>query len=422
MIAKVPRKSLYRYAANRLNSTESDHGYFEKRLRELKEQNTIQDDDPLAKLKQIIKPESLVDQDKDLKKLYEAIPQKEFDKRYNGEIHYSRMLDHIDRQSKEIALSRPWTGKEAPQNTALRMLLDATGRPNLSIGENIGFVVRKPLGKELRPVRAGQQLRRKLESAQDHVLMYKSDRRKNNEDQEQSEFRALYAEKFTPIGSFEKIRSLADQRIEEGRRNGGFDGLDKMRGRPLNLPRLDQHMDRTEHYLNSMLARQKVVPPWIEAQSGVNRRSTELRIYLVNQFEQELVSSLEKSGGILPNHDFTEVCTLMKNEHGSTDTFVLKKFAVWKLSFMPHMVGKIETLNKELRDYNLQAPLSLQKLYLRPESEFQRVLKEINLKGVVEKVLQKKSKEMPYKNDETTGKGYSVFASFFGFRSNFFKN
>lgn len=383
-----------------------------RRLRALKEQNDLNPDDPLIKL---TRGESLIDANPELQEIYEKLPQKTFEQKYQPQLQFSKVQNHVNQQSKDIALSEPWKGQESVEDASLRMILDSVGKPPSSCNSataNIAF--KNPLRPidEPRAVRASKGLRRKLEDAQDSILKYQKDKHQEVDDSEQSDFRTLYAEKFTPIGSFEKLRSLADKRIEESMKQGGFDDLQHIRGKPAPRVQLNPHIDRTEHHLNNMLVRQNISPPWIESQGRVNSDVSTFRKEAVHMFENEVTSHLKKIGAL--HTSWPRVKSIINAKFGSVESFLKSRYLHWKSSHVQYLESKIKSLNNNLRTYNLQAPLSTQKLYLIPEKELDRVYRSIDLEQLVTKILEERVLE--------TGKNSSAeggYASRFKFPTSF---
>lgn len=379
----------------RLYSSKTDESYLVRRLKSLKEQNVPQKDDPLVKLMHPEHSESIVDDESELQKLYEELPQKTFNKKYEADIRYAKIPEHVNAQSKDIALSKPWNGHEAPEDTSLRMILDSVTKPikgSTLTQPNLGFAKIRREEVEARSVRVSKKLRRKLEDAQDNVLKYKADKHTNTEKREQSEFRALYAEKFTPIGSFEKLHSLAERRIEECMKLGGFNDLQKIRGKPSEVPRPNEHIGRTELYLNDMLIRQKIAPPWIETQSRINADVNDFRAHLIRKFEEDLIYNLKRLKLIDMDSNINSIKSSIQRKYGSLGEFIRIRFANYKVSQRSYIETKITSLNSALRTYNLQAPLSTQKLYLLPERELQKVLESTKLEDWISKKLRNERK------------------------------
>lgn len=396
----------YKKCGLRLYSSKNDEGYLVRRLQSLKDQSTTQKDDPLVKLMHPQHSESIVDNESELHILYKQLPQKTFNKKYEADIRYVKIPEHATAQSKDIAISKPWDGHEDPEDTSLRMILDSVGKPvkgSTLTQPNLGFARVQREQIEERSVRVSKKLRRKLEDAQDSVLKYKADTQDNTEKREQSEFRALYAEKFTPIGSFEKLHSLAERRIEECIKLGGFNDLQKIRGKPSTVPQPNEYIGRTELYLNDMLIRQKIAPPWIESQSRITVDVHDFRVQLVRKFEEDLIYNLNRSKLIDTGSNINSVKSSIERKYGSLEEFIRIRFANFKISQKTYIETKITSLNSALRTYNLQAPLSTQKLYLLHEREFQKMLESTKLEDWIIKELRNERKPKASKRNSNIG-------------------
>ncbi|KAL6942393.1 hypothetical protein ACO0QE_003568 [Hanseniaspora vineae] len=315
-----------------------------QRLSDLHDQNKQDENDPLVKIQK-------------------QITAREFEEKYANEIAFAKVSKIANKHAQETILSQPWTGEENVKDTSLRMILDKVGpekNKNSYFYTNTGFK-----SKTLKPpkiLRAPKiSTKERLETAQDKVLNYKLDNQEI-EKREASEFRALYAEKFTPIGSLEKIKSLADARIEESMRNDGFAGLEKLRGKKLDISLNNPHVSRTEHHLNNMLVKQNIVPPWIEKQGSVNTEIANFKKSSISSFKRSLHVAFKKMTN-------TKV----------DDNLKKKVFAEWKTTNSILIESKIKGLNNSLRTYNLQAPLSTQKFYLLPERELTQIFNGVDV-------------------------------------------
>lgn len=226
---------------------------------------------------------------------------------------------NASKQVRDTAQAAPWTGEERPQDTVLRMLVDKH--------------------KPLRP----QREMKKLRAAKDTVLDYQL-----NKNAEDDTFRELYREKFTPVGSLEKLRSLADSRIEQSMARGEFRNLP--RGGKLDVG-VGAYVDRTEHHLNNVLKSQEVLPPWIEQQGATNGEIQKVRRFIAEKCEKlaledvDLLSELERRYGA----EIERLVTLCNNS---------------------------------IRTYNLQSPLSTQKFYLVKQKEMQKGVDAVDVEQV----------------------------------------
>lgn len=310
---------------------------FTQRLTEL-ESEIIKENDPLLGSKQ----RSLIDQDDRLLKLSKELDQKRFEHQNQKLIYASKIPQYAGKQTREIAFSQPWTGEETQQDSSLRMLID-----------------------KHKPLKVKSSIR-KLASAKETVLDYRIN--KNSEkDDDQSKFRELYKEKFTPVGSFDKIKTIADARIEEHMKQGGFKNIP--RGKKLDTE-IGAYVDRTEHHLNNILVNQNIVPPWIEKQGGVNLEIAVFRKQLIDKWKSYIGSHYNSDHSRMQK-DFEKV-------------------------YQTEYEHKIKSLNSSIRTYNLQAPMSTQKFYAIQEKEFQRCYEVVDVKQALveheEEMLRRKLK------------------------------
>ncbi|CUS23180.1 LAQU0S08e03884g1_1 [Lachancea quebecensis] len=358
--------------AKRFENTQGDWGYLKRRLTQLKEEATLDENDALSGL---IKG---VDQENpSMEKLYNELPKKKFETRFRAQIQASKLKTYVNKESRETALSRPWTGEEHYTDASLRMIMDGmkNRKGSSESPRNLGFVSTVQAGREQsRYARKSAKTRIRLETAQDQIATYKIDKDGcKSDNKEASEFRALYAERFTPIGSFEKLISVADIRIEESMKKGEFDSVKKLRGQKLHASQPLPYVDRTEHHLNDILVRQNISPPWIEKQGSVTKDIVVFRDKLLSRFHSELIVALDSRGYFQAGF----LSSLKPSFHNILLSLKESTFINWKSSLK--ISSEIEQLNRSLRSYNLQAPLPAQKFYLQVDRELQRVLKETDI-------------------------------------------
>ncbi|CDH12156.1 uncharacterized protein ZBAI_03942 [Zygosaccharomyces bailii ISA1307] len=327
-----------------------------RRLQDLKDQSTIDKNDPLVKITQLNEPDFVnnwaTEEDK---------------------LNADKVLEIINAQNQAAKTNRGISPLKAEENVSFTA--------SQAQREAFQYISKMP----------GATFQEKLEAAQNRAIRYKLRQEKINQardDNEQLHFRELYGERFTPIGSFEKLESLADRRIEESMKQGGFKDVEKVRGKPTKLPKPNPYLSTTEHYLNNILVKQNIVPPWIENQSRVNQNVTELRSDLLRGFEGELAAYLRKFKLVNASSNLKLVSSSIANNYGSVEEFIKYRFDNWKLQQKPSVDTRIDAINSALRTYNLQAPLPAQKLYLVPEKEFQRVWDEADLRKVVDEEVQ----------------------------------
>ncbi|KAH3682851.1 hypothetical protein WICPIJ_006190 [Wickerhamomyces pijperi] len=307
---------------------------FTERLRQLAEANTIDPNDTL--LGSGFK--SLIDKDP------ETLEDQKFKYQNQQKLSHLQIPTHANKHSRDLAMSEPWTGQESIKTTTLRMLQDKN-----------------------KPLKINRHVK-KIESAKNTVLEHSLNKpqptTKAKLADEDSKFKEIYAEKFTPIGSFDKIMTIADARIEQAMREGQFRTLP--RGKKLDVE-IGTYVDRTEHHLNKVLIKQNITPPWIERQSDTNSAIRSFKVELIGKFE---------------NH----IRHFYHNDHQE----MIKEFHKRWRSFFEH---QLTLTNQRVRDYNLQAPLSTQKLYMTYDREFQRMIASVDVLHVRDSYLKNLERE-----------------------------
>lgn len=355
----------------RYYSSKDDDNYLMRRLQDLKDQSTVDKNDPLVRLTQFdendVGSEWAFEEDR---------------------INADKILEIINTQQKVSNTHMNFSSDKGERQT----IPPPSASDSEAQKEAFQFINKMP----------GIDFQAKMETAQMRAIKYKLRQEKikeaKNQD-EQAHFRELYAERFTPIGSFEKLESLADKKIEESMKHGGFKDVGKVRGKPIKLPSPNEHVSTTEHYLNNILAKQNIVPPWIENQSRVNRNVTDFRAEMVRGFERELSSILKKFELFNASSNVKMVRSSIARSYGTVDGFLRYRFENWKNSKKNWADRKIDAINSELRTYNLQAPLSTQKLYLVSDREFQRVLTNINFDNLIDnEITSLKNKQVQEKH------------------------
>ncbi|CDO92125.1 unnamed protein product [Kluyveromyces dobzhanskii CBS 2104] len=384
-----------------------------KRLQELLETNTVDENDPLMKITRNSSAENA-----EVDELYKNLEEKSFKSAYKAQLSVAVRNNILNKHSRDIATAKPWAGSEDPMDTSLRMILDHVPKSQggQNPGSNIGFTGRSQTLRELQtPIsaRRSERVQNRLEQVQDKIVRYQQDKKTDDdvEKKEASEFRALYAEKFTPIGSFEKLRSVADARIEESMRKGDFQSVKALHGKDTDVRNDNAHIDRTAYHLNKILVRQKIVPPWIEKQGSVLKDIESFRDELKRKLTTEILNQMHRRKIFATGS--TSSLGAFKATSLNPDHFLQSCFDSWAPSVKVFLESNIPRLNNNLRSYNLQAPLHTQKLYLLSERELERARSNVDLEDLFRQELGRQSvskKISPESRNEP--KPFSIFKLF----------
>ncbi|KAI9673203.1 MAG: hypothetical protein M1817_003066 [Caeruleum heppii] len=237
----------------------------------------------------------------DLKKqLEERIAASTFQAENASAITESNLPSSAGQGSRTIATSAAWTGTEEPAHAVLRMLTDA----------------HKPL-KAPRPApiptprvfRArGRSSGQRLINARDRSSIYAISRDPNLTAEEKEQMRRDLKERFTPASAsstatpatLSGLASLANSRIEAAISKGSFKNI-SLRGKAIERDHTasSPFLDTTEYFMNKIIQKQEIVPPWIEKQQELSRAVEVFRQRLRKEWKRHVARSIASEGGTL---------------------------------------------------------------------------------------------------------------------------
>ena len=309
------------------------------------------------------------------------------------------------KQARDIAAAAPWTGTESTEDAVLRMLVDAH-KPLR------GELARKPTSHtpanvDLRPTRtfnpqsASQRIARAREKTTEYTLN-KSDALSENE---KSEVRNMFRERFRPEGravaSLNAIASLADEKIEEARARGQFKNLP--RGKPLERDHNadSPFLDTTEYFMNRIIQKQDIVPPWIEKQQDLARAVRIFRERLRADWKRHVSRIISSAGGSVDEQcrraeEYAagearlagiedrakklergeEIDPLDKEATNRSSSTAVFRDPTWEKTELQYHKLAIENLNSITRSYNLMAPELAKKPYFILEREMKNCFRD----------------------------------------------
>jgi hypothetical protein len=212
------------------------------------------------------------------------------------------------RHTRDLATSEAWTGTESIHDASLRMLNDAhkplrMGRPSAP-----GPAVQMPQNIDTGRSRSkrGQGLR--LANARDRTNVYASVQVDPtlDETERQQRLQAL-KDRFEPgartivPGSVQGLASLANKRIEDAIARGHFKNIPRGKGKNVerdhnaNSP----FIDTTEYFMNKIIQKQEIVPPWIEKQQELTSAASKFRSRLRTEWKRHAARMIASAGGSL---------------------------------------------------------------------------------------------------------------------------
>ncbi|KAL8633409.1 hypothetical protein Q9189_000944 [Teloschistes chrysophthalmus] len=207
--------------------------------------------------------------------------------------------------TREQAAAQPWAGTEALEDAALRMLNDAHKPLRGSRSPKIPQPRNVPMSVDLRMKKAVQKSQgERLSNARDRTSVYALSQDPTLSEKEKEEMRKLLKERFTagarPMpATVQGLAALANERIEDAIARGQFKNI--ARGKGKNIERdytaSSPFLDTTEYFMNKIIQKQDIVPPWIEKQQELVKEANNFRSRLRNDWKRHAARVIASQGG-----------------------------------------------------------------------------------------------------------------------------
>ncbi|KAI9683872.1 MAG: hypothetical protein M1829_004206 [Trizodia sp. TS-e1964] len=309
---------------------------------------------------------------------------------------------------REIAAARPWDGTETTADSVFRMLEDAHKPLKSSRSQKTPSprvinldIQRKP------PSNPGQR----LADARDRSSSYSLTKDSSVPLSEKEAIRQELKDRFSPgaramPATLQGLSSLANERIEDAIARGQFKNLPnkgKSMERDYNMS--NPFLDTTEYFMNKIIQKQEIVPPWIEKQQELVKQTNVFRTRLRVEWRRHAARSIASKGGSLQDQikraeSYAEaeriaaikppaaglrkgtieaVGFLEEHQEQPPDPAVLPspsrshaslfREVSWEKTEQAYHTLAVKSLNTIVRSYNLMAPSLAQKPYLSLDRE-----------------------------------------------------
>lgn len=219
----------------------------------------------------------------------------------------AELPDYASRHTRDLATTEAWTGTESLHDASLRMLNDAhkplrLGRPPRMPGVPIPQSIDTGHSRS----KEGRGLR--LANARDRSTVYATIKDDENMEAFDREKRLQeLKDRFEPHaraivpGSIQGLASLANKRIEDAIARGQFKNI--ARGKTANVERdynaSSPFIDTTEYFMNKIIQKQEIVPPWIEKQQELTSTASKFRSRLRADWKRHAARVIASKGGSL---------------------------------------------------------------------------------------------------------------------------
>jgi hypothetical protein len=211
----------------------------------------------------------------------------------------------VGRQTRDLAAAQPWLGSESVVDASNRMLQDAH-KPLRFKGSGNGAGVRGPVKVNTGRTNSSPKTGVRLANARDKTSFYESMKDQNMSEEDRAKYRQELKDRFSSSAriapaSIQGLTSLANERIEDAIARGQFRNLPRGQKIERDHNASNPFLDTTEYFMNKMIQRQDIVPPWIEKQQEVVATSTRFRGQLRTSWRRHVSRSIASRGGSLEN-------------------------------------------------------------------------------------------------------------------------
>ena len=146
----------------------------------------------------------------------------------------------------------------------------------------------------------------RLANARDRTSMYALSQDPNMTEREREQMRKQLKERFTsgarPMpGSVQGLAALANERIEDAIARGLFKNIPRGKGKNIerDYTASSPFLDTTEYFMNKIIQKQEIVPPWIEKQQELVKAATSFRGRLRADWRRHAARVIASKGGSL---------------------------------------------------------------------------------------------------------------------------
>ncbi|WPH00219.1 Hypothetical protein R9X50_00304200 [Acrodontium crateriforme] len=206
------------------------------------------------------------------------------------------------KQTRDLAGAQPWTGTESVEDASLRMLNDAY-KP-LRVPSKIPGVRGMPNKVDTGRPKDRLSTGSRLANARDKTSVYAVLKDPNMSDEEREKFRKELKQRFEPgsratPATMAGLASLANKRIEDAIARGQFKNLPRGQKIERDYNASSPFINTTEYFMNKIIQKQEIVPPWIEKQQELISTATKFRSRLRSDWRRHAARSIASMGGSL---------------------------------------------------------------------------------------------------------------------------
>ncbi|KAL6234132.1 hypothetical protein BDW75DRAFT_174052 [Aspergillus navahoensis] len=347
------------------------------------------------------------------KELEERVAATAFKSEYAAAHSIVNLPESAGQGTRDIAGAAPWTGTESTHDVTLRML-DDSKKPLRTPYKIPQPHQPGPIDTRLMP-KPPRHPGLRIADAKERTATYTLSKNEGLSETEREAMRREMRERFTPgarpmPATLQGLASLANERIEDAVARGQFDKIKRGKGvgTETDYNANSAFIDTTEYFMNKIIQKQEIVPPWIEKQQELAREVERFRQRLRVEWRRHAARLIASQGGSLETQmrraeayaaaevrhatrvelekAFRGTKSISNNTNTNTNTSTSSasfqdSSSIETLHLPPlrdpqyisnersFLELSIKTINALARSYNLQAPPIAQKPYLNLERE-----------------------------------------------------
>ncbi|KAL4763369.1 DnaJ family domain-containing protein [Aspergillus foveolatus] len=324
------------------------------------------------------------------------------------------MPESAGQGTRDIAGAAPWTGAESTHDVTLRML-DDSKKPLRTPYKIPQPHQPGPIDTRLTP-KPPRHPGLRIADAKERTATYTLSKSEGVTETEREAMRREMRERFTPgarpmPATLQGLASLANERIEDAVARGQFDKIKRGKGvgTQTDYNANSAFIDTTEYFMNKIIQKQEIVPPWIEKQQELAREIDRFRQRLRVEWRRHAARLIASQGGSLetqmrkaeayaaaearhtarlelgkafndtkPSNNDTNTKNNVSTSSPASDPSSTEPLHLPPLRDSQYISNErsflelsVKTINALARSYNLQAPPVAQKPYLNLERELE---------------------------------------------------
>ena len=202
--------------------------------------------------------------------------------------------------SQAIASGQAWTGQESIGDAALRMLNDAHKPLRVPVKIPRPRAVVNTRMKKRGRMSVAERLAMAKDQTSAYTLTQSSQMSEREKEEYQRELRERYTAPARPMpATVQGLEHLANERIEDAIARGQFKNIPRGRGTntEVDYNANSPFLDTTEYFMNKMIKKQEIVPPWIEKQQELVKSAQVFRSRLRSDWKRHAARSIASEGG-----------------------------------------------------------------------------------------------------------------------------